>query len=276
MQTAKEGKDFVFRSLITCASSGRTATTDEKLDKRGYINNYLIVRNPENIEKKVFVKEKDVLSEVTKVFEKIKFPKEMLDIITDNLKKTHDFEQEHYQIKLSDIESRIKSEDQKQNRLLDAFLNGSIMQPIFANKKAEIEQNIANLERERLMYKSADKNFKNAVITAFELASKAYQIFQDSKTEEKREIINYIFSNLQLEGQKLGYTLRKPFDLMVNLGTCSDWLPTECTTRTFTSNEAYDIQPKFIVDKMTGEHTEHSLHTAKIIVKFHSTVAMAA
>jgi hypothetical protein len=44
-------------------------------------------------------------------FKKIKFPNEMLEIITDNLKKTHDFEQEHYQIKLSDIEGRIKSEE---------------------------------------------------------------------------------------------------------------------------------------------------------------------
>lgn len=101
----------------------------------------------------------------------------MLEIITDNLKKIHDFEQEHYQIKLNDIESRIKSEEQKQNRLLDAFLSGSITQPIFANKKKKIEDLVANLERERAMYKSADKNFKNAVITAFQLASRLHDIF---------------------------------------------------------------------------------------------------
>jgi site-specific DNA recombinase len=225
VQTAKEGKDFVFRSLITCASSGRTATTDEKLDDRGYINNYLIVRNPEDIKKKVYVREKDVLAEVSNVFAKIKFPNEMLEIITDNLKKTHDFEQEHYQIKLSDIESRIKSEEQKQNRLLDALLNGSITQPIFANKKSEIEQNIANLERERAMYKSADKNFKNAVITAFQLASRLHDIFLVSKNCEKREIINFVFSKLELTGKTLGYSLRCPFDLMLENAGCDTWLP---------------------------------------------------
>lgn len=225
VQTAKEGKDFVFRSLITCASSGRTATTDEKLDDRGYINNYLIVRNPEDIKKKVYVREKDVLVEVSNVFAKIKFPNEMLEIITENLKKTHDFEQEHYQIKLNDIESRIKSEEQKQNRLLDALLNGSITQPIFANKKSEIEQTIANLERERAMYKSADKNFKNAVITAFQLASRLHDIFLVSKNCEKREIINFVFSKLELTGKTLGYTLRCPFDLMLENAGCDTWLP---------------------------------------------------
>jgi hypothetical protein len=136
------------------------------------------------------------------------------------------------QIKLSDIESRIKSEEQKQNRLLDALLNGSITQPIFANKKSEIEQNITNLERERAMYKSADKNFKNAVITAFQLASRLHDIFLVSKNCEKREIINFVFSNLKLNGENLVFTLKKPFDLMVNLSQQPTWLPLGTTLRT--------------------------------------------
>ena len=76
------------------------------------------------------------------------------------------------------------------------------------------------------MYKSADKNFKNAVITAFQLASRLHDIFLVSKNCEKREIINFVFSNISLRGDKLGYTLRKPFDLMVNLGERATWLPT--------------------------------------------------
>ncbi len=234
IQTAKEGKDFVFRSLVKCAVKGGTVSCDDKKDDRGYFNTYLFYPNPEykkddnseiKVTKKVYVKEQDVLAEVSNVFAKIKFPNEMLEIITDNLKKTHDFEQEHYQIKLSDIESRVKSEEQKQNRLLDALLNGSITQLIFANKKAEIEQNIANLERERAMYKSADKNFKNAVITAFQLASRLHDIFLVSKNCEKREIINFVFSKLELRGKNLEYTLRCPFDLMLENATCADWLP---------------------------------------------------
>jgi hypothetical protein len=134
--------------------------------------------------------------------------------------------------KLSDIESRIKSEEQKQNRLLDALLNGSITQPIFANKKAEIEQNISNLEKERAMYKSADKNFKNAVITAFQLASRLHYIFLVSKNCEKREIINFVFSKLELTGKTLGYSLRCPFDLMLENASCDTWLPALGALRT--------------------------------------------
>lgn len=41
-----------------------------------------------------YVREKDVLAEISNVFAKIKLPNEMLEIITENLKKTHDFEQD--------------------------------------------------------------------------------------------------------------------------------------------------------------------------------------
>ena len=75
------------------------------------------------------------------------------------------------------------------------------------------------------MYKSADKNFKNAVITAFQLASRLHDIFLVSKNCEKREIINFVFSKLELKGKTLGYSLRKPFDLIVDLSKCDTWLP---------------------------------------------------
>jgi len=47
----------------------------------------------------------------------------------------------------------------------------------------------------------------------------AYELFESSKIEQKRKLINYVFSNLELEGVTLRYSLRKPFDLMVDCPT---------------------------------------------------------
>jgi len=70
----------------------------------------------------------------------------------------------------------------------------------------------------------ADENFKVTVNTVLSLASKAYEIFESSNIEQKRKLINYVFSNLQLEGATLRYSLKKPFDLMVDCTTQSEWL----------------------------------------------------
>ena len=70
----------------------------------------------------------------------------------------------------------------------------------------------------------ADETFKITVNTVFSIASMAYELFESSKIEQKRKLINYVFSNLELEGVTLRYSLRKPFDLMVNCTTRSEWL----------------------------------------------------
>ena len=60
----------------------------------------------------------------------------------------------------------------------------------------------------------------------------AYELFESSKIEQKRKLINYVFSNLELNGVTLRYSLRKPFDLMVDCSTRSEWLGLLDTLRT--------------------------------------------
>ncbi len=72
---------------------------------------------------------------------------------------------------------------------------------------------------------SGDEQFRIAVSTMILLASKAAEIFDRSETEEKRQLIGYVFSNLELKGSTLSYSLKKPFNLLVDLASCKEWLP---------------------------------------------------
>ena len=64
------------------------------------------------------------------------------------------------------------------------------------------------------------------------VASRAAELFERSKTEQKRELLAFVFSNLGLRGKKLEFSLRSPFDLMVNRATYSGWLALLNTVRT--------------------------------------------
>jgi hypothetical protein len=54
-----------------------------------------------------------------------------------------------------------------------------------------------------------DETFKLTVNTVFSIASMAYELFESSKIEQKRKLINYVFSNLELDDVTLRYSLRK-------------------------------------------------------------------
>jgi hypothetical protein len=57
-----------------------------------------------------------------------------------------------------------------------------------------------------------------------DVASRAAALFESSKPEQKRLLINMVLSNLRLEGQELHYELRKPFDALVDLSKSKKWL----------------------------------------------------
>jgi hypothetical protein len=65
------------------------------------------------------------------------------------------------------------------------------------------------------------------LITLLNICSRAPELFESSKVEQKRQLINFLLSNLKLRGKTLEFELKKPFDVLVNLQNCknrSAWL----------------------------------------------------
>ena len=67
--------------------------------------------------------------------------------------------------------------------------------------------------------------FVHITLVLVMLAYKAAEIFDRSTTNEKRQLMGYLFSNLELEGSKLRYALKTPFNLFINLDGYKEWLP---------------------------------------------------
>lgn len=169
--------------------------------------------------------EDKVLKEVSEVFKSIAVPQDMLDEITSYLQQSHESEKQYHGQKLISLRKENDSIKDKVNRLLDLHLERVISKEEYHSKKEDLERQLAKVKTEQEMHESADGGFKDAVVTAFNLANKASELFESSKTTEKRELIGFVFSNLSLRGKELEYTLRQPFNMMVNLHDRAEWLP---------------------------------------------------
>ena len=228
------GKDFIFRSLIKCAITGRTVSSDRKENKKNK-NTYLITWNPQDIKKKIYVPENEVLKQVSDIFKSIAVPKDMLDEITSYLQQSHEAEKQYHSNRINALRKEEANLETKINRLLDLYLERSINEVVYNSKNKDLESQLAKVRADKEIYQGADSNFKTTIITAFQLANKASELFESSKTSEKRELINFVFSNLSLRGTKLEYTLRQPFNMMVNLTDRSEWLSVWIPLLTFST-----------------------------------------
>ena len=86
------------------------------------------------------------------------------------------------------------------------------------NRQHEIDE----LQKQHTL---ADENFIITVNYLLDLSSRAYELFQSSKVDQKRQLLNFVLSNLRLEGKELLYDLKKPFDSMLVCAENKDWLP---------------------------------------------------
>ena len=57
------------------------------------------------------------------------------------------------------------------------------------------------------------------------MLSRSAEIFASSKTEQKRRLLGFVFSNLQMEGLTLRYSLRKPFEVLRQVPHIPEWRP---------------------------------------------------
>lgn len=221
-QAVKETKTpFIFRGLIKCAVSGRKVTSDLKKGK--YV--YLICHDPKSPKKKLFVPETKIMEQIEQVFQSLQIPADVLAEIIDDLRQTHESEKKFHNDSIKRLHRESEDLSKKLDKLTDLLLDESITKDVYHKKHQDMTQRQYEINRELEGHHEGNDQFKIALSMLVTLASKAWDIFQSSTIDEKRQLIGYVFSNLEMEGLNIRYTLRKPFDLFVNLAECQEWRP---------------------------------------------------
>ncbi len=221
-QAASETKyPFILRGLLTCAVSGRKVSCDIKKGK----HIYLIGRDPADPSQKIWTNEKIILEQIRDVFGSLQVPNAVLAEIVDSLKKSHQSEKDYHQASITSLRGEEDQITKKLDKLLDMLMEEKITQEMYNRKNNQLLQRRKEIGELLERHNEGDEKFRIAVSTLLMLASKAAEIFDRSTTEEKRQLIGYVFSNLELEGGKLRYALKTPFNHFVDLGDYKEWLP---------------------------------------------------
>ncbi len=75
-----------------------------------------------------------------------------------------------------------------------------------------------NIELEE--YTKADHEYHIHVSTVLNLSRRMGEIFESSEPMEKRAILNFLLQNPTVSDKKLAFTLKKPFNTVLELARC--------------------------------------------------------
>ncbi len=197
---------YLFRELITCAVSKRLVTSDLKKGKYCY----LICRNPQNPSKKLWVQENEVIKQVEIALKKIKISDENYKKVTEKaqqLSTTYKSERQKNLFSLQKEQANIESQIDK---LTDLLINDGITREVYDRKYTQLKRLSDKVALDLQEQSDDTKDFERALLTILLLCNRALDLFKSSKINIKRALMETLFSNLQLEGKKLEYSLVSP------------------------------------------------------------------
>ena len=99
-----------------------------------------------------------------------------------------------------------------------------ITKDMFADKLKELKEEQAEIRLKLAEYDKADEKFYLTANTVLNVAKRALEIFKSSEVPEKRQFLNFLLQNCELQGKKLEFSLRNPFDRILATRNRPIWL----------------------------------------------------
>ncbi len=212
-------RDFVLKGLLKCQNCGCAISFEHKVKPSGKEYNIGSCTNAKGVCKRVYVNELDLLKPVYEVLERFEsITEEVQNELVDELRKCTETEIVFHKAQINRIRTAYDNLKEKQNRLLEAYLDQSITKDIYDKKHQEYQDQIQTLEIEMSEHQKADFDYQTTVAVVISVARRAKTIFENSsEVAGKRAFLNYILQNPIVTGKTLSFELKKPFDLVLNL-----------------------------------------------------------
>jgi len=218
------GLPFLYRGLIKCADCGCLITPEKKTKNSGQVYHYYHCTQYNGKHGAEWLREEELTKQLSKVFDSLKVPQEVVDDIIETLKTTHKGKSEFHKDLLDRYNTEYQRYEDRIEKMYEDKLDGSITESFYEKKRKEYraKQKEVNKKLSKLHY--ADEEYYVTSEYLLKLASKASELFESSEMHEKRLLLKLTLQNLELDGKKVRFTYQKPFNEIANYASRFAWL----------------------------------------------------
>lgn len=223
-RTSKHTKEpYIFRGLVRCKHCGCLLSPYTKKDKYVYLR-HTDLKNCEHCNN---VSEKVLLKEVEKFLSSIHFDDDLKAALAIRLKKQYEATHGNTYYQLEKNRNELADVEEKQKKLLDLLIAGTVPAEVYRSKNAEYETAKIELQAKIEKLQMPDTSVERAIDKVLNFSQNSFAIFKSSQIEEKRRILNIVFANFLMDGKNPEISMRKNFKLLSKIGACKDWCPGE-------------------------------------------------
>jgi hypothetical protein len=205
--------EFTFSGLVHCGHCGCALVGEKKKGKYVY---YHCTGNKGKCPEP-YAREEVLEACFADLLKGLVFDDQVMDWIVDALHQSHADEKKFRRdaiARLQDEQSKIQT---RLDKLYDDRLDGFIEPDFFERKAREWRQTQKRLTDQIAEYENAAQDYVQDGVRLLELAKKAYFLFKQQNSSEKRKLLNFVCSNSTWKDKTLTATFRQPFDLLAHV-----------------------------------------------------------
>lgn len=213
------GKPYFYRGLLRCGTCGLSITPEMH---KGHVYYHCTQYNGKH--GAVWLREEDITEQIGSVFKRLQLPEWVLEKIVENLSTVHQDKMDFHNQQYDKLTKEHKTLTTMMDNLYLDRLKGRITESEHDRFYQSFREQLAEIDTRLAMLQEAEDNYYVTAKYLLELANKAYELFESSEVEERRQLIKLVLQNLELEGKKVQFQAQKPFDTILNYNDNQLWL----------------------------------------------------
>lgn len=215
---------FAFRKLIKCAECGGTISSEQHFKKSGRKYTYLRCTHPKGCCHQGLVSELQLLKQLDdEVFSKIRLNANIIDLLKKCVQKKMMEDSEANAVMKRQITNELNQLEAREQRVKDCFFNGDITRDEWNEEKANIANKREELQHTAEKYADISRDIQYTVNEVLDIAACASEIMKKATPEQQNNLLGLILKDCYLDGERLIYKLKKPFDMLINLKNSDNW-----------------------------------------------------
>ena len=221
-KTKYASKPYLFKQL-KCHTCGYSVTFDGPKRNGKYIYGKCTEYGGKHGAQ--WVNEEKLYEQVRELLRSIHLPESELPTLVAEVQKNYESEQEYYTSMKTGLQKEYDALDEELEGLFRDRQQFASHHDMFERMVKKIEVRQKEILGEMQDHSDGDKAFVIGASYLIDVCSRAAELFdaKTSKLEQKRYLLSFILSNTTLEGEKLHFTLKEPFEDVINMSKTQNW-----------------------------------------------------
>ena len=215
-------KPFALKGLIKCADKNCGCVITGEMHKKKYV--YYSCTNYKKVHsQRIWINEEKLMTPIKKVIAGLAMPEDKIQKTVEALRELNESKNKFYENAVANLRKEHDQIERRLNNLFDLLTDGTIDKDTFSKKVKEYKDKQFELEGKMKQYTIADEDFYLNANMLLHLVKRVSVVFENSEPDIKRQILNFLLQNSELDGKKLNFILKTPFDTVLKANRCSSW-----------------------------------------------------